>query len=318
MHSRKLGISLGLLGALLFTLVQRASATDWSPKQVTCTWKYDVKPSRKTKKILLITLVPRSIKGRQEVISLKYSHRPKKVFTKHGNRYARWVFKNPRRPFTIRVDAVINLSQYDLSVAAEEPARAKRLPKKQLRKYLASEKYLEKNHRSIRTAARKIAGDTDQEKVRNIMAFIHGTVRPTSWYPTKKTYGAAGTLRKKKGVCADYSDLFVALCRAKKIPARVCEGYSVLPTKKGDTPQHAWVEAYIRKLGWVPFDAHHSFLAKRSIEKMPPYLIYLTGIRNDPTINRGHIWTGRFWPKAKIKLEFIVHKQQALAFAPRR
>jgi len=51
--------------------------------------------------------------------------------------------------------------------------------------------------------------------------------------------------------CVLGSSLFVALCRARGIPARVIEGWSLRPL----TPsQHFWVEVLLPPFGWVPLD----------------------------------------------------------------
>jgi transglutaminase-like putative cysteine protease len=258
--------------------------------------------------------VPRSIPGRQKVVRLKYSHRPKKVFTRNGNRYARWIFRKPSRSFTIQISAVMDLYQYDLSVVSARKRRHKGLGKKARRKYLAHERFLEKNNKTIRSVARRIKGRTEVEKIQKIMAFVQRWLRTSKWSPTKKEFGAVGALQKRHGVCAEYSDLFVALCRAKKIPARVCEGYLVTPIAKGDTPQHAWTEAYTRAHGWVPFDPMHS--KGGAMNHVEANRIYLTGTRNDRVINRGHIYYFRYWGKAQVKNDFVVRGQKVLAAAP--
>jgi transglutaminase-like putative cysteine protease len=60
----------------------------------------------------------------------------------------------------------------------------------------------------------------------------------------------------------DYSDLFVALLRANKIPAKSIIGMVV--DYDGDNPLHAWPEAYLKKQGWVRFDptTGHSEISK--------------------------------------------------------
>src|SRR5262249_46641734 len=66
--------------------------------------------------------------------------------------------------------------------------------------------------------------------------------------------GALGALALKYGTCREYTDLFVALCRAKGIPARVCEGLVITPTPEPKVPNHGWAEVHIKDYGWVPFD----------------------------------------------------------------
>lgn len=66
-------------------------------------------------------------------------------------------------------------------------------------------------------------------------------------------YGAIDTYTLGRGVCEDYADLFVTLCRASGIPANVVEGYIY----HGDGLQdygHAWADVYIPEYGWLQVD----------------------------------------------------------------
>jgi len=59
----------------------------------------------------------------------------------------------------------------------------------------------------------------------------------------------------KRGVCQDLSHIFIACARSLGIPARYIGGYLL---RSDDTPHqeagHAWIETYIKDLGWVGFD----------------------------------------------------------------
>lgn len=66
---------------------------------------------------------------------------------------------------------------------------------------------------------------------------------------------AAQSYAMKRGVCQDYSHVFVAAARHLGIPARYVGGYFL----RGDGMNqqeagHAWSEAYIEDFGWVAFD----------------------------------------------------------------
>ncbi len=59
----------------------------------------------------------------------------------------------------------------------------------------------------------------------------------------------------KSGVCQDQAHIFIAACRALKIPARYVSGH--LLRQDGNDIQeaaHAWAECFIENLGWVAFD----------------------------------------------------------------
>ncbi len=64
--------------------------------------------------------------------------------------------------------------------------------------------------------------------------------------------GAAWCFTEQHGECGDYSALFVALCRAAGIPARLCPGFHLT-----DRPNeyHVWAEFLLPTGEWIPVDA---------------------------------------------------------------
>lgn len=48
----------------------------------------------------------------------------------------------------------------------------------------------------------------------------------------------------KKGICFDYAALMTAMLRVQSIPTRLLTGYT-------DLGYHAWVEIYLRDVGWI-------------------------------------------------------------------
>ncbi len=66
---------------------------------------------------------------------------------------------------------------------------------------------------------------------------------------------AAEAFALKRGVCRDFTHIFIAVAHRFSIPARYVAGY--LRLADGAVAQeagHAWAEAYIPDLGWVGFD----------------------------------------------------------------
>ena len=67
--------------------------------------------------------------------------------------------------------------------------------------------------------------------------------------------GAAQAFALGRGVCQDFSHIFIAACRLKGIPARYVSGHFVHGDGDAVHPAtHAWAEAYVEDLGWVGFD----------------------------------------------------------------
>jgi len=63
--------------------------------------------------------------------------------------------------------------------------------------------------------------------------------------------GAKELAATGEGECGDYAALFVALCRARGIPARTIVGYWAT---SGLDQTHCWAEFYVEPFGWVPVD----------------------------------------------------------------
>ena len=69
-------------------------------------------------------------------------------------------------------------------------------------------------------------------------------------------------MRKRQGVCQDFTHLFCAWARLNGIPARYVSGYLHQGNGFfGDSAMHAWAEAYIPTVGWVGFDPTNNLLA---------------------------------------------------------
>ncbi|WP_396638094.1 transglutaminase family protein [Maribacter sp. R77961] len=69
-------------------------------------------------------------------------------------------------------------------------------------------------------------------------------------------------IKKRHGVCQDFTHLFCALARKNGIPARYVSGYLHQGSGYfGDSQMHAWSETYVPNVGWVGFDPTNNLLA---------------------------------------------------------
>jgi transglutaminase-like putative cysteine protease len=69
-------------------------------------------------------------------------------------------------------------------------------------------------------------------------------------YPPNR--GIRYCLPRRTGDCGSYSLIFVSLCRAVGIPARVANGHWCCKAKLN---YHVWPEFYLPNYGWIPADA---------------------------------------------------------------
>jgi hypothetical protein len=244
---------------------------------------YDFTVPGKTTRIKFTTVVPSTLPDRQK-ITVQYRPRPSKVFDKNGNRYAEFVFVKPESQFRVEINLKAEMYRYDLSTA-------QRREKKRLSKgpafvdFLKEEKYVEKNNPRIQQIAEDITGENESEVVEKIYNYVIDNMEYGGY--KSEPAGASQALAQCEGDCTEYTHLFVAICRAKNIPAKVISGYI---TKFDVTPRHNWAEVYLKEYGWVPFDPtlgddENPSVRMRAFRTLEPIYISRTHFINDEALN---------------------------------
>ncbi len=80
--------------------------------------------------------------------------------------------------------------------------------------------------------------------------------------PTHVHTTVGEVLQLGRGVCQDYTHLFIGIARLNKIPCRYVSGYLNQGLNlTGTAVMHAWAEAYIPGHGWHGFDPTNNLLA---------------------------------------------------------
>lgn len=123
--------------------------------------------------------------------------------------------------------------------------------------YLQPEPGIESDNVQIKQLAGKLTSEygTQLEKAKRIFYYVNSTLEYQKI--ERDTRSALETLKIGKGVCEDFSLVFIALCRASGIPARLVRGYRFNDSdlKSGETDlrdfAHAWAEVYLPAEGWV-------------------------------------------------------------------
>ena len=267
---------------------------------------------------ILTVNLPKTIPGKQEIIEIKFDPEPDRVFSQNGNDYADFVVSVGKNEVNIKIHVRTNVFRYDLATAMKqgqkhpenEPNRAA---------FLQPERMIECNDVLIQQLADGISGTNEIDIVHNIYNFVIAYLDID--ISKLKGVGAAKTARAKNGMCIDYCDLFVAICRARGIPARVVAGYRAYFNV---SPKHSLVEVYLLEYGWVPFDP--SQLKTNTKDQLDSKfynfetpLLYFTKIRNDTVLQYNYFYTfsgfdkketfSRIYPPVE-KIEFIkpLHK----------
>jgi len=116
--------------------------------------------------------------------------------------------------------------------------------------YLKPTKNIQSDDASVRQLALGIIRDSrdDFERIAKLAIWVHDNLDYDLSY-TGKNLDALSVLSGRRGVCAEYTTLFIALARSIGIPAKFVSGYSY-----GDMgwERHAYAEVYLGK--WIPVD----------------------------------------------------------------
>lgn len=196
-------------------------------------------------------LVPASRPGKQDLISTKYNIEPNYLIKAPENELiAKWdkLYFSDVLKKGIEVEIKLNLYCYDLKTAKKNPI----IDKDDLDTltYLKNEENFQSNSVRIKEVAETILGTTREEIVHDIFDFV--TFRLDYKKFGEQNRGAKKALKQGQGDCTEYSELMVALCRAKNIPARIQMGLVI--KKEGEIGYHNWVEVFFSDYGWVSFD----------------------------------------------------------------
>jgi transglutaminase-like putative cysteine protease len=72
--------------------------------------------------------------------------------------------------------------------------------------------------------------------------------------PTHAATTASEAFALKRGVCQDFSHVFIAAARHLGVPARYVSGHLANGEEIHQEAAHAWAEAHVPDLGWIGFD----------------------------------------------------------------
>ena len=109
----------------------------------------------------------------------------------------------------------------------------------------------------INELSRKIIKKNDEIKFcHDLNIIVYETINFKTGITNNQTT-AEESLKLKKGVCQDYAHILISLSKIFSIPARYVNGYLRDDNHINNYSSHAWVELFIKELGWVAFDPSH-------------------------------------------------------------
>lgn len=115
--------------------------------------------------------------------------------------------------------------------------------------------------------------ENDYDKLKAIETYLNSLPYTTrvGKTPGKEDFVDYFLFHQKKGYCTYFASAFGVLARCAGIPTRYVEGFMVDYEDKdasgaynvGSRSAHAWVEAYMEGIGWIPFEATPAFYGAR-------------------------------------------------------
>jgi hypothetical protein len=202
----------------------------------------------------------------QEVLDLSASVPGKWSIVTEPDRGNRFLFTEVSAPTapTLTAKLEFTLRRQSVSVAVD-PAKVGPLTDT-VRRVFADDLVLDAPHMevtpTIAAMATKACGTESNPAIeaKMLQTFVAGTTVHYSRDPSKSKYSPGDAeicLAHGGGTCTDIHSLFIALARARGIPARLQMGYRLKEANEGksvDPGYRCWAEYFLPGYGWVPTD----------------------------------------------------------------
>lgn len=303
-------VSLGVLVSVASAAGAPGQARLSQPRQLTLTYDITIQSNSQVESVdLELPLFSGTQPEFQSIIDIKATPpgRIRRTGTDSYTAVAHWDNLNQYNAGRLKVTVTLQHYRTQFRInPAQCGADYSRWP--ELAAYLRPESGIESNSDPIRDCAARVVGQATNpyEKSRLLFAFVNSYMEYD--LDAETDAGALAALRNARGVCGDYTDLFVALCRASGIPARKVYGFRHDLEKDGDlkTPQmvndkhHAWAEIFLTGYQWVPVDPTYTYTlnGKKTVNYdyyggFPPDDLHITvGL-----INPEMVWSYQYYGK---------------------
>jgi len=157
--------------------------------------------------------------------------------------------------------------------------------------YCSMQKYWETTDDVIQEMSQKAAERTGDDESYAGLAFDMVRERVKLKTHLDSRIGAARAAREREGDCDEHADLYVALLRAVRIPARRVVGHFFRGSSEPET--HAWCEVFLEQKGWIPVDPalgnfgilnenYFSRIREGQVSERPMISLKWSGIATEP------------------------------------
>jgi transglutaminase-like putative cysteine protease/predicted glutamine amidotransferase len=182
-----------------------------------------------------------------------------------GNRARRVVIERPYRELVIEARSTVRLEVPPLDFRPLEARRVIPLvwmpwQREMMAPYLLPDELPETQLQELADYARTFVERNDQDLIGTLLDVNRSIYKEYKYLQGATTLGttAFDVYANRRGVCQDFTNLFICLARLLSIPARYTCGYLYTGPKAENTAQseasHAWVELYLPEHGWQGFD----------------------------------------------------------------
>ena len=149
--------------------------------------------------------------------------------------------------------------------------------KAKLSRFLKDEKFLCQSPKVRYLVAKVTEGLSDD--LNTAKAMFRYIVKNFSYkYPVSKRGVENLNLAKLEGDCAEYSSLFVTMCRIADIPARNQTGF-VIFLEENEVSEHAWAQVNLKGIGWVDMDTQYASFEENADKGMKLYFAKRSDLR---------------------------------------
>ena len=201
----------------------------------------------------LWTYAPVKHASTQQCLRIQTSHNAQLIEDEMGNQVLYFRLKNlaPYSAKIITVQAKVAVSNSPQAVDSSAASLC-----------LDAEQYIEADHSEVVQLAHRLAMQEPTSTARNVFKWIDQNIREIRYVSEDR--GALWALRNRSGDCTEMAFLFVALCRAVGIPARVMGGYICeYDTLLRSRDYHNWAEFFDGQ-AWKTVDPQLSVFEKNS------------------------------------------------------
>jgi transglutaminase-like putative cysteine protease len=248
---------------------------------------------------LIRSFAPYQVVQSRQVSPAKYTT----VTDEYGNQYAEFDFSGQPAGTTqtVQIDYKVTVNELAYNLSDCQGA----LPDE----FIQPELHIESANPQIVALAGQLSqgNATACQQVRAFYDYIGNNLVYTY---NGANWGAQAALGPMGADCTEYSDLLVALSRARSIPARYFDGLLYLDktTTALAQIQHAWPDVYLPNAGWVALDPT---LGRSLVDRdmyfahyTPDHIIVTMGV-NPSVLRGGDYWTNLYWPGNSTTIQAI-------------